>query len=188
MSAQLVIILGDLHIPEKCSEIPPKFKELLVPNKADYVLCTGNIGNPETQHFIQSLAKTPENVILVGGDKDEGLPENRTVKIGNFSFGITHGQNIIPWGDLESLTIIQNALNCDVLIYRNLYSAKVISRDNKFMISPGSLTGAAHITSEETVPSFACAMVFPDKIDVYIYKLEGGELKVSKCTLQKQEE
>lgn len=41
---QLALVLGDLHIPQRCAEIPIKYKEMITPNKVNAVFCTGNIG------------------------------------------------------------------------------------------------------------------------------------------------
>ncbi len=45
---ELVLLIGDTHIPQRAVEVPAKFKEMLVPNKVQQVLCTGNLGNRET--------------------------------------------------------------------------------------------------------------------------------------------
>lgn len=39
----LVLCIGDLHIPHRATDLPPKFKQLLVPGKIHYSLCPGNI-------------------------------------------------------------------------------------------------------------------------------------------------
>jgi vacuolar protein sorting-associated protein 29 len=39
----LVLCIGDLHIPHRTTDIPPKFKELLKPGKIHQILCTGNV-------------------------------------------------------------------------------------------------------------------------------------------------
>lgn len=40
---ELVLVLGDMHIPHREAAIPEKFKKMLVPNKMQHVLCTGNL-------------------------------------------------------------------------------------------------------------------------------------------------
>jgi hypothetical protein len=42
-SMVLVLCIGDLHIPHRAQDLPPKFKELLKPNKVDHILCCGNL-------------------------------------------------------------------------------------------------------------------------------------------------
>lgn len=39
----LVLCIGDLHIPHRASDLPPKFKDLLQPGKIHQVLCPGNL-------------------------------------------------------------------------------------------------------------------------------------------------
>ena len=40
-------MIGDLHIPQRSTGVPDQFKELLLPNKMQYVLSPGNIGCKE---------------------------------------------------------------------------------------------------------------------------------------------
>jgi len=49
------LIIGDLHIPQRAVDIPEKFKELLQPNKMQYVISTGNIGSKEVRDFMTGL-------------------------------------------------------------------------------------------------------------------------------------
>ena len=39
----LVLCIGDLHIPHRATDLPPKFKALLVPGKIAHILCPGNL-------------------------------------------------------------------------------------------------------------------------------------------------
>ena len=50
------MIIGDVNIPMRASDIPAKFKELLVPGKMQYVLSTGNIGSRDTNEWLENLA------------------------------------------------------------------------------------------------------------------------------------
>jgi hypothetical protein len=38
-----VLCIGDLHIPHRATDLPPKFRELLKPGKIHHILCTGNL-------------------------------------------------------------------------------------------------------------------------------------------------
>ena len=56
-SAQvLVLVIGDLHIPHRQSDLPKKFKGLLVPGKIAHILCTGNLVDKLTLDYFKSLA------------------------------------------------------------------------------------------------------------------------------------
>lgn len=39
----LILCIGDLHIPHRSPDLPPKFKDLLKPGKIHSILCTGNL-------------------------------------------------------------------------------------------------------------------------------------------------
>ena len=66
-----MLVIGDLNIPHREIEVPDKFKELLMPNKMQYVLCPGNFGSRETMEWLQSLGSAKSNSHFVRGDFDE---------------------------------------------------------------------------------------------------------------------
>merc|ERR1719231_71758 len=106
---ELVLVLGDLHLPHRKGDLPEQFKELLVPGKMQHVLCTGNLCSKAVEDYLRTLANT---VHIVRGDLDSGpaareLPEQKIVKIGDFSIGLCHGHQVVPWGDPESLQIFR---------------------------------------------------------------------------------
>jgi hypothetical protein len=54
--AMLVLIIGDLHIPHRVAGIPDKFKKLLVPEKIEAVICTGNLCCQQQFSYLKSLS------------------------------------------------------------------------------------------------------------------------------------
>lgn len=64
----LVLVIGDLHIPYRASDLPAKFKKLLVPGKIAQILSTGNTTDPETYDYLRTVAP---DVRDVRGDWDE---------------------------------------------------------------------------------------------------------------------
>lgn len=64
----MVLVLGDLHIPHRCSSLPAKFKKLLVPGRIQHILCTGNLCTKESYDYLKTLAN---DVHIVRGDFDE---------------------------------------------------------------------------------------------------------------------
>jgi vacuolar protein sorting-associated protein 29 len=44
---ELVLVLGDYHIPHRAASVPEKFQRMLVPNKMQHILCTGNLVTKE---------------------------------------------------------------------------------------------------------------------------------------------
>lgn len=76
---QLVLVLGDLHIPHRCNSMPTKFKKLLVPGKIQHILCTGNLCTKESFDYLKTLAS---DVHVVRGDFDE-VSEKKKIQILN---------------------------------------------------------------------------------------------------------
>ena len=70
----LVLVLGDMHIPERKSAIPSKFRDILVPGKIQHILCTGNITGRETLDFLRNLAG---DVHVVRGQCDSTKAQTR---------------------------------------------------------------------------------------------------------------
>lgn len=158
---QLVLVLGDLHIPHRCSSLPAKFKKLLVPGRIQHILCTGNLCTKESYDYLKTLAS---DVHVVRGDFDEvtlchlfvltieqvqsfvsqnlNYPEQKVVTVGQFRIGLCHGHQVVPWGDPESLALIQRQLDVDILISGHTHKFEAYEHENKFYINPGSATGA----------------------------------------------
>jgi hypothetical protein len=51
----LVLLIGDLHIPHRVAGIPDKFMKLLVPEKIEAVICTGNLCCPGRAVFVPQV-------------------------------------------------------------------------------------------------------------------------------------
>ena len=106
---EFALIIGDLHIPQRAVGVHDQFKELLLPNKMQYVLCPGNIGSKEvsyiivfsynfsylfqTQEWLESLASAKSQMHAVRGEFDDhaNFPETKVVQIGNVKIGLIHG-------------------------------------------------------------------------------------------------
>ncbi|TKA70837.1 hypothetical protein B0A55_06933 [Friedmanniomyces simplex] len=67
MASRLVLVLGDLFIPDRAIDIPAKFKKLLTPGKIGQILCLGNLTSPSVYAFLRQLAP---DLQLVKGDFD----------------------------------------------------------------------------------------------------------------------
>ena len=91
-----------------------------VPGKIHHILCTGNLCSKVVEDYLRTLANT---VHIVRGDLDTGpaardLPDSKIIKIGDFSIGLSHGHQVVPWGDVESLGNLQRRM---VSVYRYIY-------------------------------------------------------------------
>lgn len=180
---ELVLVLGDLHIPHRAESIPEQFKSLLVPGKMQHVLCTGNVVSKTTEDYLRTLASS---VHIVRGDLDEQkFPEFKTVKIGELSIGLCHGHQVVPWGDPESLCALQRKMDVDVLITGHTHKNEVYEYEKKYIINPGSITGSYSALASESVPSFVLMAVKGRKVVTFVYELRDGEVNVSKSEFVK---
>lgn len=162
----LTLAIGDLFIPERVIEIPPKFIKLLAPNsgsvpsnpKISLVLCLGNITQSgETLKFLYNLSPTLD---IVRGEFDDNivlaqqlsllsktksptpLPFYKVVTVDNFRIGFTNGYQIVPRNDPLSLLAFAREINVDILIWGGTHKVEAYTLDGKFFINPGSATGA----------------------------------------------
>uniref|UniRef100_A0A914ZCQ2 Vacuolar protein sorting-associated protein 29 n=1 Tax=Panagrolaimus superbus TaxID=310955 RepID=A0A914ZCQ2_9BILA len=185
MVMNLVLVIGDFHIPQRAHNMPAKFKKLLVPNKMQHILCTGNLMSTEIIDYLRSLAN---DVHICRGDFDEdsSLPEIKIITVGAFRIGLMHGHQIIPWGNLDSMELIARQHNVDVLVSGNTHKSQVYEKDGVFYVNPGSATGAFSTIQENVVPSFALMDVRLDTIVTYTYHLIDNEVKVDRIIFKKQ--
>ncbi|RMZ02247.1 hypothetical protein D0864_03256 [Hortaea werneckii] len=160
MASRLVLVLSDLHIPDRAI-----FKKLLTPGKIAQILCLGNLTSPSAYAFLRQLAP---DLQLVKGDFDIPLTTNtnpqqqsqsnptapeasypiptalsKVVTHGSLRIGFTHGDSIIPPGDPDALLIAARQMDVDVLCWGGTHRFEAYEMEGKFFVNPGSATGAA---------------------------------------------
>jgi len=162
----LTLAIGDLFIPDRVIQIPPKFLKLLAPNsgsvpsnpKISLVLCLGNITqSKETLKFLYTLSPTLDVVRgefddyvvlsqqlqhLAGKKSPVPLPFYKVVTVDNFRIGFTNGYQIVPKSDPLSLLAFAREIDVDILIWGGTHKVEAYTLDGKFFINPGSATGA----------------------------------------------
>lgn len=154
---ELVLILGDLHIPERANKISAPFKRMLVPNKMQHLICTGNVTSSEQYQELLSLAPA---VHCVAGDcdcEDESFqqsqqhqnpqqqqqqasntgemsfPETCVIQVGQFRIGVIHGHQLIPWGSKEAVDRMRRKLRVDVLVTGHTHQNTVVDEGNGYL-------------------------------------------------------
>ena len=93
---------------------------MLVPNKMQHVICTGNISREE----YNKLCTLAPNVVVSAGDYDNNdqqqqqdrFPEHRVIQVGNFRIGVIHGHQIIPYNSHDAKARVRRKLNVDILV------------------------------------------------------------------------
>jgi len=180
----LVLVLGDTHIPYRSHSLPSKFKKLLVPGRIQHILCTGNLCTKESFDYLKTLAS---DVHIVKGEFDENMnyPDQKVVTVGQFRIGLCHGHQIVPWGDAESLGLIQRQLDVDILITGQTHKFEAYEHDGNFFINPGSATGAYSALESNVIPSFVLMDIQSSTVVTYVYQLIGDEVKVERIEYKK---
>ncbi|KAL6516734.1 Vacuolar protein sorting-associated protein 29 [Orobanche gracilis] len=208
----LVLALGDLHIPQRSPDLPEKFKSMLVPGKIQHIVCTGNLCTKEVHDYLRTVC--PDLNITRGEyDEDTRYPETKTLTIGQFKLGICHGHQVetllsfesiscakelalteffvrnilevIPWGDLESLAMLQRQLDVDILVTGHTHQFTAYKHEAGVVINPGSATGAFSSITCDVNPSFVLMDIDGLRVVVYVYELIDGEVKVDKIDFKK---
>ena len=188
MNPELVLVVGDMFVPQRAQDIDPQFKSILIPNKLQHVLSLGNIGSRESYDWLRSLSNDFHGV---KGDYDDGdMPEKKLVTIGEFRIGMIHGHQVLPWGEAESLAGVARELDCDIFISGNTHQIGVKVLDNKLFINPGSISGAFSNVIADPSPSFILMVLTGTEAIVYLYVLNDRTQKfeVSKVEYRKGEE
>lgn len=94
---------------------------MLVPNKMQHIICTGNISREE----YNQLCTLAPNVVVSAGDYDnidqqqqqqDRFPEHRVIQVGNFRIGVIHGHQIIPYNSHDAKARVRRKLSVDILV------------------------------------------------------------------------
>jgi vacuolar protein sorting-associated protein 29 len=193
---ELILVTGDLNIPNKCLDIHTETKKLLQLKKFQHILCTGNIGSRDSYEYLKSLCNNPNsNFHCVKGENPSlgddypgiSLSEMKTVKIGEFTITLISGHQIVPWGDYEALSSIQKQTNCDILISGYTHKSEVVNYEGKYFINPGSLTGAYSPLNNDPQPGFMVLVISADVCILYQYEMNSNmkSLDVKKVEINK---
>ncbi|WDK09562.1 phosphodiesterase [Colletotrichum graminicola] len=158
--AFLILVIGDLHIPDRALDIPPKFKKLLAPGKIGQTLCLGNLTDKHTYEYLRTIA--PDLKIVKGRFDVEAtsLPLTQVVTHGSLRIGFLEGFTLVS-NEPDLLLAEANKLDVDVLCWGGTHKFDAFEYMDKFFVNPGSATGAFTASwgkdGEEPVPSF-CLM------------------------------
>jgi len=148
------------------------------------------------QYLRNLVVGNAANVHIVRGDMDDekSYPETKTVTIGGFKIGMCHGHQLVPSAHLESLLNLQRKLDVDILITGNTHQTEVFANDKKYLINPGSVTGAATFNGKTSIPSFILMAIKGNNVVTFVYEYKFDpdtntqKVKVSKSEFSKNEE
>ncbi|PYH95816.1 vacuolar protein sorting 29 [Aspergillus ellipticus CBS 707.79] len=189
MTSRLVLVIGDLFIPDRAPDLPAKFKKLLTPGKIGQILCLGNLTDRSTFEFLRQVAP---DLQLVKGDFDVDSPNlslSKVVNHGSLRIGFTHGHTIIPPGDADALLIAARQMDVDVLLWGGTHRFEAFELEGRFFVNPGSATGAMSTAygpeGEEPTPSFCLMDIQGDVLVLYVYQLKTDANGVETVAVEK---
>ena len=152
---ELVLVIGDHHIPNRANYIPEKFRRMLVPGKMQHIICTGNVGSKDQYNELRNLAP---NLHVVAGDSEcvddssqMSFADTRVVQVGEFRIGLIHGHQVLPCGDHLALASIRRKLNVDILVSGHTHKNEVVEHEGFFHINPVSFQSVYCYPSLETI-------------------------------------
>jgi len=175
-----VLVIGDTHIPNRAKWLPERVVERIESDSFDLILCTGDLTSKKVLDYLKGLG----DVVAVCGNMDHlPLPAYQTVKIEDLKFGIVHGHQVYPRGDVSQLREIALELGVDVLVHGHTHSADIWKKD-VLLINPGSATGVWSGGKASLIPSFMVLDVEGNRVDVELYELLEGKLKVTRRSFE----
>ncbi|KAM7190535.1 putative vacuolar protein sorting-associated protein [Rhypophila sp. PSN 637] len=186
--AFLILVIGDLHIPDRALDIPAKFKKLLAPGKIAQTLCLGNLTDKATYEYLRTMA--PDLKIVRGRMDVEAtsLPLTQVVTHGSVRIGFLEGFTLVS-SEPDLLLAEANKLDVDVLCWGGTHKFECFEYMDKFFVNPGSATGAFTtswgLEEEEVVPSFCLMDVQGISLTLYVYQLRKDANGVENVAVEK---
>ncbi|KAM7220467.1 putative vacuolar protein sorting-associated protein [Rhypophila decipiens] len=186
--AFLILVIGDLHIPDRALDIPAKFKKLLAPGKIAQTLCLGNLTDKATYEYLRTMA--PDLKIVRGRMDVEAtsLPLTQVVTHGSVRLGFMEGFTLVS-SEPDLLLAEANKLDVDVLCWGGTHKFECFEYMDKFFVNPGSATGAFTtswgLEEEEVVPSFCLMDVQGISLTLYVYQLRKDANGVENVAVEK---
>ncbi|KAI9739391.1 MAG: Vacuolar protein sorting-associated protein 29 [Claussenomyces sp. TS43310] len=189
MSSRLVLVIGDLHIPDRALDIPSKFKKLLTPGKIGQTLCLGNLTDKPTYEYLRGLSPDLKIVRGIYDVDAHSLPLSQVVTHGSLRIGFMEGFTAVGREEADLLLAEANKLDVDVLCWGGTHRFDAYEYGDKFFVNPGSATGAMSIgwqaDNEEVVPSFCLMDVQGISLTLYVYQLRKDASGVESVGVEK---
>ncbi|KAJ2008113.1 Vacuolar protein sorting-associated protein 29 [Coemansia thaxteri] len=186
----LILVVGDMHIPQRAADIPSKFRKLLVPGKIDQILCTGNLSDRATFEYLRSITG---DVLVARGEYDDRASNNYPISVRvqhqELTVGLVNGHYMVPAnGDVDTLAATARQMDVDVLVTGNTHRFEAYEEQGRFFINPGSITGAFSPLEPEPIPSFVLMEVKVGHVVAYVYQLVNDEVVVDRIEYKKDEQ
>ncbi len=135
-----LLVIGDTHIPDRAPEVPRRLLEVIEKESPyDVVVFTGDLTAPSVLRWVESLA--PQCYVVCGNMDYLDLPEEQRFEIDGVAYGVVHGHQVFPRGDIKRLTSIAMKMKVKVLFSGHTHRPFARSHAGVIHVNPGSLTG-----------------------------------------------
>ncbi|MGB9719516.1 MAG: YfcE family phosphodiesterase [Candidatus Anstonellales archaeon] len=166
-----IICIGDFHIPERANDIPVWIRKIIIKEKPDLILCTGDLTSGMPMKFLSLLAP----VKCVRGNMDSmRFPEKESITVHGKKIGLIHGTEVYPRGNMEQLLGIAKEMGIEILVHGHTHKLDVKEYNGILFINPGTATGAWGGSSEGGPETFVI-MEIDKKGKIKIRKFADGK-------------
>lgn len=182
----LILIIGDLYIPFKSSDISQIFQDQLQPGKIQHILCTGNLCIKSELDYLRTIC--PEITIVKGELDEEGITtsEEAVLTIGGLKIGLISSYSIFPITDNSKLALKQRDLDVNILVHGGSHKASATIFEGCLYLDPGSATGVPSNYTKDSVPSFILLNIQGITATAYIYSLSNDTINVEKVEYEQK--
>ncbi|MBD3405831.1 MAG: YfcE family phosphodiesterase [Candidatus Lokiarchaeota archaeon] len=183
---QRVLVFGDTHIPTRKKSIPLKFYRHIEKTEYDMALVTGDI--VRESDLLKVIPPLPRSYIVKGNmDYAYGRNFHETIQIDEFKFLLLHGTQLSPRGNIKQLNDILDNVGGDIAVHGHTHIAAIDRYQNKLFLNPGTLSGAAGISSGKTEASFLELEVENSQLTVILHRTDSDLPELSKLRFFKED-
>jgi len=176
----VLLLISDTHIPERASEIDVKIINHIKLSRYDIVVHAGDLTE---EYVLDQIKHFGKYMYVVQGNMDYlDLPEEEVFDIYSIRFGVVHGDQVRPRGNIEALSTVARRLGTSILISGHTHYP-FISLDSAGIlhINPGSVTGVWGGGGGTMLPSFIELEVYSDgTVTVKLYELIGDKIELKR--------
>ncbi len=133
-----ILCLGDTHIPERAAEIPEWIMKLLVEERPDRILFTGDATDPSVIYLLERVAP----VYAVRGNMDRfELPREISLELDGIKLLLMHGDRF-GRGGYQEMARYAKQKGHDFVVCGHTHRQETFKTEGVVVVNPGSATGA----------------------------------------------
>lgn len=103
----------------------------------DLMVHLGDLGGHE--EYIQSITPCPVEMVSGNNDRFNGLPNEKMIKIGNYSVMLTHGHRYGVYFNTCPIKEAAKLRQADIVMFGHTHVPMIDTKDSVWAINPGSI-------------------------------------------------